>query len=159
MLEELRDIKEMIGTVREEMHERFDYVDQSLDRIFTTMLDGFESLEKQVENGRLETVSLSQSLRSLETSISTLRGSLYKYLKAGFDRQIDTDIAKCLSSDYFNVERSWSQISDCFVAVHLAATKNARDAVGTAADLSATDPDVIHTRLPTTIKLKILGKT
>ncbi|MCB0416086.1 MAG: hypothetical protein H6617_05170 [Bdellovibrionaceae bacterium] len=144
VLEELRDIKQMIGTVREEMHERFDYVDQSLDRIYTTMLDGFDSLEKQLEKGRLETVSLSQSLRSLETSINTLRGSLYKYLKAGFDRQIDAEIAKCLSTDYFNVERSWSQISDCFVAVHLAATKNARDAVGNAADLSASDPEVIH---------------
>jgi hypothetical protein len=82
ILEEIGKLRQQIGELRTEMHDRFDRVDAQLNTIYTTMQERFNQIDIQLGkiNGRLDEIQ--ESLMSLGVAIDRLERNNFEYLDA-----------------------------------------------------------------------------
>ncbi|MCB0404132.1 MAG: hypothetical protein KDD51_05050 [Bdellovibrionales bacterium] len=114
VLQELGEIKSMLGDVRSEMHERFDAIDKNLVVIYDQMIAGFENLDDRSRHMERLISEMQTTLNRVDLSLRNLQGSMYTYLRAGFDRQLTVDEALCLNLEPGNANTDLNEVERCF---------------------------------------------
>jgi len=128
ILQELGVIKQMLGQIRTEMHERFDRVDRSLNVIYETLNNRFDQIDLQLGILRGDVTEIQQALYGLQVDLYRIERGVYAFLDATSRRDLAEQIN--LIVDYHN---TYQQLlpSDRFITAENKfqtwATINARD--------------------------------
>lgn len=80
ILQELGVIKQMLGQIRMEMHERFDRVDQSLNLIYDTLNDRFNQINLQLGTLQGDVTEIQQALYGLQVDLYRIERGMYAFL-------------------------------------------------------------------------------
>lgn len=70
------------------MHDRFDRVDQALNKIYETLNDRFDKIDLQLGRLNANVEEIQRSLFGLQADIDRLEKNLYSFLNAGFRRDL-----------------------------------------------------------------------
>lgn len=114
VLQELGEIKSMLSDVRTEMHDRFDAIDKNLVVIYDQLIAGFENLQERSRHMERLISEMQTTLNRVDVSLRNLQGSMYTYLRAGFDRQLTVDEALCLNLEPGNTNTDFGDVERCF---------------------------------------------
>ncbi|MEZ4749328.1 MAG: hypothetical protein R3B54_01490 [Bdellovibrionota bacterium] len=114
VLQELGEIKSMLSSVRDDMHKRFDHIDKNLTIIYDQMIAGFENLDARSRNMERLISEMQTTLNRVDLSLRNLQGSMYTYLRAGFDRQLTVDEALCIGLEPGNLNVDFGEVERCF---------------------------------------------
>ncbi len=82
ILEEIGKLRQQVDQLRQEMHSRFDRIDQELNAIYTTMNDRFNQIDVQLGkiNGNIREIQ--QTLVSLDLKLSRIERNNFEMLNA-----------------------------------------------------------------------------
>lgn len=100
ILQELGVIKQMLGQIRTEMHERFDRVDRSLNIIYETLNNRFDQIDLQLGILQGDVTEIQQALYGLQVDLYRIERGVYAFLDATSRRDLAEQIN--LIVDYHN---------------------------------------------------------
>ncbi|WP_437733506.1 hypothetical protein [Sorangium sp. So ce1335] len=82
ILENLRDIRELIGDVRTEMHARFDRLDRRLNDIYDAVMEQFEHINFELGELEVDLEEVQLALYTVQADLNRLDRNLYAFLDA-----------------------------------------------------------------------------
>jgi len=134
---EVRALREVVESVREEMGVRFDLVDERLDDMFGLLDTRFGRLEELVASGNREVQgelrSLHQGLTALERRIDRMEANLVSYMQAGFDRDYSRVLVRCLEHRERHLpphdRMEFPVFAECLTDFRVRGVQDARDAL------------------------------
>ncbi len=86
ILEEIGKLRQQVGELRNEMHDRFDRVDRQLDSIYTTMQTRFDLIDVQLGKINGSLADIQDTLMTLDNTLARIERNNFEFLDAGFRR-------------------------------------------------------------------------
>jgi hypothetical protein len=82
ILEEIGKLREQVGELRTEMHDRFDRVDAQLNAIYTTLQDRFDKIDLRLGKIDGDIQEIQQTLLRLDQTLSRIERNSFEFLDA-----------------------------------------------------------------------------
>lgn len=114
IMEQINGLAKMVDTLYVHMNKRFDIVDEKLDTIYSTMIKGFDALQKQqiVNAEILSNLSVSQA--ALQTKLYSMDKSIMNRLDQSFKDNLLTTCSEIFS--YKDVIKDGTMTNDQFTS-------------------------------------------
>lgn len=154
VLEAIQEVMQQIGQLRQEMHQRFDDIENQLDRIHHTVLHGFSVVNIKLENIIDRLVLIHEKISNVKNDVHETANTHVSYLKSMLNQQkeakiaaillkIDTDVQQFLNREH----KSKKDFDKIFAVVFSHASKTACFDLLTGADLADLEPYALSNSL------------
>lgn len=106
ILEQINLLRQEVAQLKVEMHERFDRIDLSLNIIYQTINDRFDKIDTRLGIINANIDEIRTTLVKLGSELNRVERNVYKWIEAGFRRDLQKSI-----NLYLNFGRSGTQMS------------------------------------------------
>jgi hypothetical protein len=145
---EVQALREVVDTLRLELHERFTHVDASLDSMFGVLAINFDRLHATLAEGRAEQhrelAAIHSEIAALGRGLGRLEENLYSYMQAAYDQDYHRTLVRCLEHRLRHAPpfdaMDFATFSGCLAEFRVRAVRDARSAI--LVDLSTAVDDV-----------------
>ncbi|KYF66071.1 hypothetical protein BE15_41575 [Sorangium cellulosum] len=97
ILQNLRDIRELVGDVRTEMHARFDRLDQKLNDVYDAVMEQFEHVNFELGKLEVDLEEVQLALYTVQADLNRLDRNMYAFLDAAERQPLVEGIAGFLN--------------------------------------------------------------
>lgn len=97
ILQNLRDIRELVGDVRTEMHARFDRLDRKLNDIYDAVMEQFEHVNFELGELEVDLEEVQLALYTVQADLNRLDRNMYAFLDAAERQPLVEGIAGFLN--------------------------------------------------------------
>ncbi|WP_437688699.1 hypothetical protein [Sorangium sp. So ce176] len=97
ILQNLRDIRELVGDVRTEMHARFDRLDQKLNDVYDAVMEQFEHVNFELGELEVDLEEVQLALYTVQADLNRLDRNMYAFLDAAERQPLVEGIAGFLN--------------------------------------------------------------
>ncbi|TVP60790.1 MAG: hypothetical protein EA351_00250 [Gemmatimonadales bacterium] len=134
---EIRALRDMVDSLRDEMAEGFEGIDLRFDEVMAELDQGFGRMEVLVARNHQEVVgeltSLGNRMDQLSGQIDRLDQNLVTYMQAGFDREFSRTLIRCLEHRERHLppfdRLEFGPFSECLTDFRARGARDARDAL------------------------------
>ena len=156
IIDAMSALSKQIVDLSNQMHSRFDRVDQALSIGFSNIAENFRELAvlevktlREVTVARRDIAAIQMTLNNLDSRMISLRLEEDEELRAGFDREFQRQLAFCVGHDDFLTHSpiTLEQYQQCQLYFAIYGAVTAKDALSTGGPLQPADDAQIIARL------------
>lgn len=99
ILDEIGQLRDQVGRLRTEMHDRFDRIDRGLNEIYSTLNDRFNEMARGLDRLRRDSSRIQQDLLSIQGRLDRMMANIRSYIQTQGRRELVTNINGAVDYD------------------------------------------------------------